>query len=254
MSSAFGKVFGSKRKTVTQPTTFGTLPQFGQEAIEDVTARGQALSQDPGLFAPAGFTPEQQQAMQFFGQQVSPVTSEQFQQGLSTFGDPFEEQVIQSAIRDIRETGAGQLSDIATMAGNVGGFGGIRQGILESELQRNVQRSVGDISGRLRSRGFQSAAERTLSDLSRVQEVGGQRAQTLFNIGDVQRQIQTQQRQAPLQAVDFLSQLTQRIPTGGGAIGFAPEQKGLLSRFIEPGAQLVSSFIEAAKFGAGAGG
>ena len=212
-----GELFGEPSKSFTStttPTTFATLPEFGQEAFEQAVTGAQGLAEQPGLFAPEGLTPEQQASLGTLTSGLQPTSPEAFQTGLSTFGDPFQEQVIQNVIRDIQEAGAGQLSDIGSFASNVGGFGGTRQALLESELQKNVQRAVGDVSSQLRSRGFQAAADRTLQDISRAQGV----APTLFNLGDIQRQIQTQQKQAPLAASRFLTGTAQALPTGGGGV------------------------------------
>jgi len=184
---------------------------------------------------------------------LGPTSPEAFQAGLATFGDPFEEQVVQSAIGDIREAGAGQLSDIGSFASAAGGFGGTRQALLESELQRNVQRNIGDISGQLRSQGFQSAAQRTLQDITRGQQL----APSLFQLGDVGRQIASQQQLAPAQQAQFLSGLAQGLPTGGGQIGFAPAQPGLAQRFgsgLQAVGQGLSGFSQGVGSFAGFGG
>lgn len=247
MSKTFGKVFGSKPKTITQPTGFETLPGFAREALEGAVTRGEELSLDPSLFAPAGLVPQQQQALAALSAGIAPTSPEAFQQGLTTFGDPFEEQVVQSAIRDIQEAGAGQLSDIGSFASAAGGFGGTRQALLESELQRNLQRSIGDVSGGLRSQGFQSAADRTLGDISRGQQVAGQ----VFGLADLQRQIQQGQQQAPVGAVNFLADLARGVPTGGGGISQAQAAPGLLQRFGQ-GGQSFSQGVGG--FGRGIGG
>ena len=167
MPKLFESLFGAPSKSFTSsqaPTGFESLPEFGQTAFEQALSRGTVLSEQTDLFAPAGLTPEQRASLSTLSAGLQPTSPEQFQTGLSTFGDPFQEQVIQNVIRDIQEAGAGQLSDIGTRASAVGGFGGTRQALLESELGRNVQRSIGDVSELLRSQRFQSAADSTLAD------------------------------------------------------------------------------------------
>lgn len=215
MPKLFESIFGGPSKSAQSsatPTGFASLPKFGQEAFKEAVTRGQELSQDPGLFAPAGLTPEQQASLSTLTSGLGPTSPEAFRTGLETFGDPFQEQVIQNAIRDINTAGRGQLSDIGTLASEAGGFGGTRQALLESELQKNLQQTIGDVSGQLRSQGFQQAADRTLGDIARGQQL----AIPTFGFGEVGRGVQTQQQQAPLQAVDFLSRLSQGLPTGGG--------------------------------------
>ncbi len=216
MPKLFESLFGAPSKSVqSTPTGFGSLPGFGQEAFKGTLQRGTELSQDPSLFAPAGLTPEQTASLGTLTAGLQPTSPEQFQTGLSTFGDPFQEQVIQNTIRDLLEAEAGQRSDIGTFASAAGGFGGERQALLEAELQKSTQRNIGDVSSQLRSQGFQSAADRTLADLSRTQQIAPQ----LFGLGEVGRGIQTQQQQAPLNAVNFLQQLALGLPTGGGGSG-----------------------------------
>ena len=103
MPKLFESLFGSPSKSVqSTPTGFGSLPQFGQEAFEGTLGRGTELSQDPSLFAPAGLTPEQQASLSTLSGGLGQTSPEAFQTGLSTFGDPFQEQVIQNVIRDIQ--------------------------------------------------------------------------------------------------------------------------------------------------------
>lgn len=233
MAKLFETIFGKASKsTQSTPTSFATLPQFGQDAFKQALERGTALSQDSSLFAPAGLRPEQLAALSSLTAGLDPTSPEAFQTGISTFSDPFEEQVVQNAIRDIQETGAGQLSDIGTFADAAGGFGGTRQALLESELQKNIQRNVGNISGSLRSQGFQSAADRTLADIARSQAV----APTLFGLGEFGREIETQQRQAPLQSVQFLQNLAKGLPVGGGGSSLSTgASKGIFSQLFPKG-------------------
>ncbi|HUV84252.1 MAG TPA: hypothetical protein VMV86_01000, partial [Methanosarcinales archaeon] len=106
------KLFGGTDKgfsSSSAPTGFESLPEFGKKAFEEAVARGSELSQDSGIFAPASLTGGQQAALSSLQQGLSPTSPDQFQQGLATFGDPFEEQVVQNAIRDVQEVGQGQL-------------------------------------------------------------------------------------------------------------------------------------------------
>jgi len=138
----------------------------------------------------------------------------EFATGLETFYNPYEEQVVQNAIGDILEQGAGMQSDISTIASGAGGFGGTRQALLESELMSEMLDKIADISASTRSVGFENAANRVLGDIARSQEVAG----NVFGLGDTERQIQTAQRQSPLSALQYLSGLTTTLPTGGGTV------------------------------------
>jgi len=93
MSKAFGKIFGGgKPQQLQQPTAFETRPEFAQQAFQQAIEAGQAIP--TSTFAPAGLTGQQQSALGTLEAGLQPTSAEQFQQGLSTFGDPFEQQVI----------------------------------------------------------------------------------------------------------------------------------------------------------------
>ncbi len=244
MPKLFEGLFGAPSKSVSStPTAFGTLPGFGKEGFEDVIGRGTELSQDPGLFAPAGLTPDQLASLSTLRGGLQQTSPEAFGAGLSTFQNPFEEQVVQNALRDIREQGAGLFSDIGTAASAAGGFGGERQALLESELQQNILRESGDVSGRLRSQGFQSAADRAIADIGRTQDVAG----NLFQFGETGRQIQTGQQQAPLSALSFLQDLLKGLPVGGGGSSVST---GARQSVLEPIGKLAGGL---GGFGAGFG-
>jgi hypothetical protein len=216
MGGVIGSFLGGKPKPATTvkeaPTGFETLPGFAQEAFQTTIGRGQEFLGRPELFAPAQLTEQQQMALQTLASGLAPLTPETFQTGLRTFQDPFEEQVVQGAIRDIREGTLGELSDIGARAGQFGAFGGQRQALLESDALRRMGQQIGDVSGRLRSLGFQQAAEKTLGDIARQRQT----AATLFPLAETQRGIQQQAIQAPLRQTEFLQNLLLGIPTGGG--------------------------------------
>jgi len=230
MPKLFASIFGAPSTSTQSSNTtsgFSALPQFGQDAFKQAISTGTSLAADPSIFAPAGLTPEQQASLSTLTQGLNPTSPEAFQAGLSTFGNPYEEQVIQNAIRDINTAGAGNMSDIASMASSAGGFGGTRQALLEAENMKNTQRNIGDISSQMRAQGFQSAADRTLSDLARTQDVAG----NLFNMGETQRGINTATQQAPITANSYLASLAQGLPASsfGGSSGVSTgERKSIL--------------------------
>lgn len=215
------KIFGSKARPVAQPTGFETLPGFARGAFEQAIDVGRGIP--ASAFAPAGLTGQQQAALGTLESGLQPFTPEQFQTQLATFQDPFEEQVVQSALADLQRTGQGFLSDIGQGASAAGGFGGTRQALLESELGRNLAREAGTLSGQLRSQGFQAASQRALENLVRPLDVAG----NLFQLGDLQRQIQTQQQLAPVQQAQFLASLGQAVPGGGGQVSFLQQPSTL---------------------------
>ena len=105
-------------------------------------------------------------ANQYTQQGVNPITGQEISQNIDYYMNPFTGQVVNRAIGDIQDEGARQGSQIGSLASNAGAFGGTRQALLESELGRNMQRSIGDVSGQLRSQGFESAAQKATQNLN----------------------------------------------------------------------------------------
>jgi len=233
MSGVFGNLFGEQPQQVTQPTAFQTLPVEVQRTIEAAQTRGLELGGRPELFAPAALQPQQLQAIEQLGGLAQPLTQEQFQTGVGTFFNPFQEQVLQNTIADIQRGGRGFISDIGAGASAAGGFGGTRQAVLESELGRNLLETIGRESGVSRAQAFESAAGRALGEIGRQR----QGALDLLGAGGLLQQQALGQQQAPLRAVEFLSQLGTQVPGGGGGIGFGPEQPGALGRVSKVAAQ-----------------
>lgn len=209
-----GSLFGGSKSSSSTPTSFKSLPQEAQAAFQRALERGEELSLNESLFTQPGITSQQQGALNTLQNLSSPISAGQFQQGLQTFYNPYEEQVVENSIGDIRREGQGILSDIGSGASEAGGFGGTRQALLESQLNENILRSIGDVSARTRSAGFENAANRILQDLGRSQQA----TQGLFNASDLQRQIDASNQQAPIQAVNYLLGLAQGFPTGGGSV------------------------------------
>jgi hypothetical protein len=232
------KFFGGEQK-VEQPTAFSTLPAHSRLALEEATTQARALAQDPSQFAPAPLTPQQLQAVELLGQQPTPLTGEQFQQRLGMFQDPFEEQVVQSALGDLQRTAQGTLSDIGAGASAAGGFGGTRQAVLEARTLGELGREAGALSGRLRSQGFQQAADRALGRIGREEDIARRGALDLLGAGSLVQQQATAERQAPQQAAQFLANIGATSPFGGGGVSFR-EQQGLLQRAAAPTGQIIS--------------
>jgi len=137
---------------------------FGQQAAQQFGAAGDVLGRAPGQVDLANQAV--QRAVGGISRGTAPITGEQLQQGISEFLNPFTGEVIAGAARDIREQGRGIFADIGAGATGAGAFGGTRQATIESQLGGNIAREIGDVSGRLRSQGFQQASQQALSRLT----------------------------------------------------------------------------------------
>lgn len=156
---------------------FATLPDFLKQAFEQLTARSEGLATE--AFQPfpgprvADFTPDQlasfdlirqslgtgagsidEARASLLGSQGLPTT-----EALQPFLDPFRQEVIQRTLDELRRQS--DISGIRDAAGavNAGAFGGARFGLVESERERNLSRTGGDLTAQLNSQNFQQAIQ-----------------------------------------------------------------------------------------------
>lgn len=89
---------------------------------------------------------------------------------LSGYTNPWENDVVQSVLRDgenFRAMGINQNSSNATLGGGAGAFGGARAGVSDAQTNDAALRSVLAATGQLRSAGFLNAQDRATADINR---------------------------------------------------------------------------------------
>jgi len=263
LSKAFGTLFGKKSTPVqVKPTAFQSLPQFGQDLAKDIVDLSRGYSGRTDLFAPADFQaadPFQSQAIarlgqgiglgrpqigdfrfgqraseafgragDMIGQGAAPITGEEISTGISNFFNPYVEQALQPQIRSLMERGAGQLSDVRSLASDVGGFGGTRQALREAEIERGLRQEESDILGRGYSDAFSQAAplasnmlqadrSRMLTGAGQQAGLGSQLFQSRLGMADLRSKLGQEQRQAELQDIENM------LRAGGLRRGFGQE-------------------------------
>lgn len=111
-------------------------------------------------------------AMQRVGQGMTQTAAE----GMSTYQNPYEEQVVQASLRDIGNQGLSAQNVLGAQAQRAGAFGGSRHGIAEAELAKSTQQQMLDQAARLRQQGFNTALGASQADLSRQLGAAGQSA------------------------------------------------------------------------------
>jgi len=185
-----GSIFKPSTTVIQSPqqsTTTYDIPAYFKEIQERTLRRAETESQLPFQAYQgqriAQLTPTEQQAGDIYSQQILPQAGQLSAIGAQTFTpqmaqqymNPYENQVVQSALGDVERAYQGQQRALSTQAIGAGAFGGGREGVQRGVLGGEYLRQVGDVSGRLRQAGFESGAQRFAAD--RAAQLGSSQAQ-----------------------------------------------------------------------------
>jgi len=196
---------------------------------------------------------------------VDPTTGQPVERrvgGYKDFYDPFVEEVIDVTQADIQR--AGDISKIGERARAIGAgaYGGSRQAVAESELQRNIEEQKARTGAQLRSQAYTGAQQQAQSAFENqmkrgqtgaqvfqglgtaqaglgqlAQSLGYQDVANLMNVGgveqqqrqaeyDVQRQSAIEEAYEPFQRFSYMSDIFRGVPSTGSTLtmGSAPQQ------------------------------
>ena len=185
-----GSIFKPSSTVVQAPsqsTTTYDIPAYFKEIQERTLRRAETESQRPFQVYQgqrvAPLSAGEMQAANVVSQQILPQAGQLGAIGAQTFDaataqqymNPYENQVIQSALADVQRGYQGQQRNLATSAIGSGAFGGGREGVERAILGSEFQKNIGDVSGRLRQAGFESGAARFAQD--RASQLGAAQAQ-----------------------------------------------------------------------------
>ena len=202
------------------PVTSGSsqtfLPSYQEDYLKDLLAGASALGTQGGMEVPeykvAGMTPLQQQAIQmgasgigayapFFQSAANQMGSAASTlagstgafdpRSVSQFMDPYTEDVIQQSQKDIARLGGQQQQTLKDQAVQAGAFGGGRQAIGESEINRNVLDQQARTGSQLRSQGYQQAMGQARGAFENQQARQQQAAQIFGGLGQGMAQLGT---------------------------------------------------------------
>ena len=115
---------------------------------------------------------------------------------VGAYFNPFEQQVVQQALQDIRREGDISAQGLRAQAVGRGAFGGSRQAVAEQELQRNVLEQQARTAAQMRQAGFGQAsqqAQQAFEAARQRQMAGAQAAAGLGLQGASMRQQAAQQ-------------------------------------------------------------
>ena len=183
---------------MTTTTTIQELPAWMRDPLTRMIATGEQLSEEQ--YTPyqgpriADFTADQQQAFAGVGDladygQVNQGLASQMaidagdkwvDANQSAYINPFIEQAIDPAAREIGRANQDILNQYGAQAASSGAFGGSRNALLQSEQNRNFMEEIGD----LYAQGFGAAYDRGQAAFFQDQAQGLAAAQALGDIGE----------------------------------------------------------------------
>jgi len=156
-----------------------------------------------------GYTPAQQQAQLLADADIS-----QYQ-------NPYQQQVIDMAMRDIGSAQQQALMQQGAQAQQARAFGGSRQGVAEAETRLGYGQQAADAATRMRQQGFQQAQQAAMFDVGQraateaanvAARTGaaqyGAGARTAAQLGNINRaqQVQAANAAAQMQAAQYAAQ------------------------------------------------
>jgi hypothetical protein len=87
---------------------------------------------------------------------------------IQEYMSPYTQAVLDPAIRDLEEKATRERLRLGQQSARTGAFGGSRQAIAESELERGTQREIGDLSARQRAAAYNNALTQFRTDQERI--------------------------------------------------------------------------------------
>jgi hypothetical protein len=179
--SIFSDVFGTGPATTTTNTAAQVPPEVEARRKEIIDLAGRIAAEPYAAYEQpriAGFTADQLAGFEAArnvaetGGALSALTPDLTQRGISAienmavalpdadiskYMSPYTEAVLDPAIRDIEEKAARERLRLGQQSARTGSFGGSRQAIAESELERGTQRAVGEESAKQRAAAYNNA-------------------------------------------------------------------------------------------------
>lgn len=282
--SILGNLLGTGKQTTS---TTPQVPADVEATRQELMGRARAFAAEPfPLYNQprvAGFTPDQ---LAGFGATrnlaaesgaLGALTPDLVQEGITAarglattlpqtniqqYMSPYTEAVLDPTIRDIEERAARSRLALGQQSARTGSFGGSRQAIAESELERGTQRNIAEQSALQRQQAYNQALQQFRLDQERIPalyssaigQVGsglnqvagrfGTEVNPMLQIGgaqqaldqtnlDVLRRAFEEERDYPLRGIEVLR----------GALGLGASNLGIGSQQSQPGPNVLGSVI-----------
>lgn len=231
-----GGIFGQQPRPMPRPSQAQYAPLAPQGQFNVNQAAAGALQQAMGAtqqglgFTPMGIAPQSYRptmqrvsgTQQAFGykpaQQQAQLLADT---DISQYQNPYQQQVIDIAMRDIGSAQQQALMQQGAQAQQARAFGGSRQGIAEAETRLGYGQQAADTAAKLRQQGFQQAQQAAMFDVGQraateaanvAARTGaaqyGAGARTAAQLGNIQRaqQVQAANAAAQMQAAQYAAQ------------------------------------------------
>lgn len=188
--SILGDLLGTGKQTTT---TTAQVPPDVEATRKDLMERARAFAAEPfPLYnqpRTAGFTPDQLTGFEttrgLAGESgaLGALTPSLIQEGITAarglattlpqtniqqYMSPYTQAVLDPTIRDIEERAARSRLALGQQAARTGSFGGSRQAIAESELERGTQRNIAEQSALQRQQAYNQALQQFRLDQERI--------------------------------------------------------------------------------------
>ena len=170
---------------------------------------------------PAGYDPS------FVGQ-PGPI-----QGGIEGYMNPYTDDVINRTMDDMNRMRGIQQVGIEGNAAQAGAFGGSRQGLVESELNRNFMQQTGDMSANMRNLAYGQAANLSGQDISNMMTSGFANQNAANQAGQFGGMMQNQQFGNMMQGAGMLGDLSQQAFGFGQDITAQQNQAGLMQQALQ---------------------
>ena len=210
----------------------GGLPVTNQaqpQAATGVNPFQQAAGAQAGALAGTqnvmGYTPSQVTATSYQAADPSKL--------MSAYQNPYESQVIQSALKDIGQAQDISLNQMGAQATAAKAFGGSRHGVAEAQTRLGYGQQAANTIGQLRQQGFNTALGAAQNQAAAINAANQFGAQAGMNAQQLNQSAGLQGAQLGLQAANQLGNLGRQSFGYGQSIQNQYAQQGALQRGIQ---------------------
>ena len=198
-----------KQKTQVPASGFYSQPQSYQNLYNTVSGNINSGIGDvnAGMFAPLSQTADETQGLNAIRQGFAP-TQESLNADVGMFMNPYNQYVMDPVQRQAQS----DFSILKQNASQAGQFGSNRQNLGANDIEQTRLATMGNLN----RQGYNDALGAVLNSLIPQRQKD---AQGLLGIGEFQRNMDTQNKQAPLAALQAQQGLLSGIPTQFGDFG-----------------------------------